>query len=60
MPEVDGKKFPYTKKGEKAAALEAKKKGVAEKMEKSSPVTGKFDKHLDIKEFKKSKLYKNA
>ncbi len=34
MPEVDGKKFPYTKKGMKAAKEEAKKSGKKMKTKK--------------------------
>jgi|TARA_R110002020_G_scaffold1191_1_gene5832 hypothetical protein len=37
MPRVGKKKFPYTKKGKKAAKAYAKKKGKKAKVSKSKP-----------------------
>ena len=51
MPKVNGKKFPYTAKGKKAAKMYAK----AEKMEEKATMMKMAKKRMAKKPMKKSK-----
>ena len=45
MPKVDGKEYPYTEDGEKAAAAAAKKSGVRSTEEKRAIIRKMMDEH---------------